>query len=381
MELAWPDEYDEDLQRPSGEDLSPIAVLGPAGSGKSFLIKVVMQQAMADGARVILVCPTRRLVASYREEMPDLDVDSIHRAFRVFDQEVRTLELMASYDLIVVEEIGIVSMELFERLLRIWDGAARRPALVFVGDFRQLRNMDGARACESPHWRNVYTRELRTMRRCKCDVLKKKLELLRVASPSKEQLWDMLRGHLAPLPAHRDGRRADSMTSGPTQSEIGWIFTEHPETVFVTISRRYAAWVNEMAIAHFFGSSFRYATVPVDPESNPANYEGTKFVHYDPLSMPVYAGMRIAFTKNVRPEVDQVNGQEAVVMWADQHGIMCETTTKRHVKVALWTDPDWPGVTYFPVRPAYATTLMKVQGATLQHMTLWLDTPGIEAAA
>ena len=35
---------------------------------------------------------------------------------------------------------------------------------------------------------------------------------------------------------------------------------------------------------------------------------------------------------------------------------------------------------YHPLRLAYATTLMKVQGDTLKHMTLWMDTPGVEAA-
>ena len=58
-----------------------LTILGPAGSGKSYTMQVVMQQAMEFGARVILACPTRVLVASYREEMPGLDVDSIHAAF------------------------------------------------------------------------------------------------------------------------------------------------------------------------------------------------------------------------------------------------------------------------------------------------------------
>ncbi len=42
MQLAWPDEYDVDMQRPQDtEDTRPLALLGPAGSGKSFLMKVV----------------------------------------------------------------------------------------------------------------------------------------------------------------------------------------------------------------------------------------------------------------------------------------------------------------------------------------------------
>ena len=36
-----------------------------------------------------------------------------------------------------------------------------------------------------------------------------------------------------------------------------------------------------------------------------------------------------------------------------------------------WTDEY--RVTYLPIRLAYANTLMKMQGATLKHMTVWLD--------
>eukprot|EP00969_Alexandrium_andersonii_P303927 13434568-Alexandrium_andersonii.AAC.1 len=61
---------------------------------------------MERGARVILVCPTRVLVAAYREKMPGLDVDSIHAAFQIFKPEQQTLDAMANYDLVVVEEIG-----------------------------------------------------------------------------------------------------------------------------------------------------------------------------------------------------------------------------------------------------------------------------------
>ena len=43
-----------------------------------------------------------------------------------------------------------------------------------------------------------------------------------------------------------------------------------------------------------------------------------------------------------------------------------------------WTDDDRN--TFLPMRLGYATTLLKVQGATLAHMTIWLDVPNVEAA-
>ena len=44
-----------------------------------------------------------------------------------------------------------------------------------------------------------------------------------------------------------------------------------------------------------------------------------------------------------------------------------------------WTNEN--RVTSYPFRLGYATTLHKVQGATLDHITLWLDIANVEAAA
>ena len=60
-------------------------------------------------------------------------------------------------------------------------------------------------------------------------------------------------------------------------------------------------------------------------------------------------------------------------------GVLVLTKTGHHVKVFPFTDSE-SGLVFYPMRPAYATTLMKVQGDTLDHMTLYLDVPGIEAA-
>ena len=35
----------------------------------------------------------------------------------------------------------------------------------------------------------------------------------------------------------------------------------------------------------------------------------------------------------------------------------------------------------YPVRPGYASTIMKFQGAELDHITVWLDAVGVPGAA
>eukprot|EP00975_Prorocentrum_lima_P068100 12918747-Prorocentrum_lima.AAC.1 len=130
----------------------PLVVLGPAGSGKSTTVMMAVEEAQNAGARVLVACPTRLLVADYREEFPGLDVDSVHAAFQVYKREEETLAAMEGYDLIVIDEISQLSAALFDRLIRIWSAAGRWPALVFLGDFSQLRGVDETLATQGAHW-------------------------------------------------------------------------------------------------------------------------------------------------------------------------------------------------------------------------------------
>ncbi|CAE7478564.1 unnamed protein product, partial [Symbiodinium pilosum] len=43
-------------------------------------------------------------------------------------------------------------------------------------------------------------------------------------------------------------------------------------------------------------------------------------------------------------------------------------------------DGSFHRVTAFPLRLGYSTTLHKIQGATLPHVTIWMDVPYVRAA-
>ena len=103
-----------------------------------------------------------------------------------------------------------------------------------------------------------------------------------------------------------------------------------------------------------------------------------------PLEMKLYKGMRLHLTRNINKEADFINGMEATV--ADYHpGSKCihvVTKTGRNVAVYPVTDyvEDCGYVTAYPVRPGYAGTVHKLQGAQLPHITIWLDIKGAKAA-
>ena len=47
--------------------------------------------------------------------------------------------------------------------------------------------------------------------------------------------------------------------------------------------------------------------------------------------------------------------------------------------IHLYTDPE-TGSTFFPIRLGYASTIYKMQGATLPHVTIWMNRPSRAAA-
>ena len=359
----------------------PLCVLGPAGSGKSTCLEVVVQRAVEAGAQVGVACPTGVLASSYRVKFPDLDVDTLHGMFRLHKPEHETWDLMIDFDLIVIDEVGQLSRDIFERVLRLWDHAERRPALVFVGDFHQLRGMDPTRAMDSHRWKQVVVRHLRTMRRCQCEELRWKLQLLRTAKPTRQQLLQLVRGHRA-MPD-----RGPGVSQEPTTMDVQGMLAETPSTTFVSITRRNAALLNDLAIEALFGEEEPVCFVPGDPESNTDNYdEAGRQIDCQPQQVPIYIGARVTLTRNVNKEQHFVNGMTAEVIDVRQRCVVVRTRVGNIVTVFPYTDDaievdnEFHRVTYLPLRLGYAVTLQKVQGATLDHITIWLDKPNVEAA-
>ena len=92
----------------------------------------------------------------------------------------------------------------------------------------------------------------------------------------------------------------------------------------------------------------------------------------------VYEGMKVYLTKNFDKKNDFVNGMGATVVHFDASSRCLEvrTDTGKLLSVHLYTEPGENGkgnVTCFPVRVGYAGTIQKFQGATLDHITMWLD--------
>jgi len=214
--------------------------------------------------------------------------------------------------------------------------------------------------------------------RCKDPSFQKLLDTLRADLPSKRVLQNMCRGRKA------------WKSPKPTVEDIAALLKKHPDTTIVTCTRNTAEQLNELAIEATFSNRRPWATLAGEIDTNPANYDSEHKFREDrkplPSEVPIYKGMKLFLTQNVRKEDDFVNGMECVVERFTENGnggaLTVRTKTGHRLVVTKWTNTkvDKFAVRHFPIRPGYASTIHKVQGDEFSHITVYLDRKYMPAA-
>ena len=352
---------------------------GPPGTGKTTVIDKCVRKCLSHGGRVLIALPTAQQASRVRAKHPQADVDTCSGAFFLYKDAVEVMDCLTQYDMIAVDEVSQLSKDDFERILQMWEAADKLPVLVFAGDFWQLPGVQPTRATDSPKWRGVHQIELHEMWRRKDETLRAKLVALRTAMPDKKLLKRIALRHKA-WSGHKE----------PTAWDLQELYRKVPHTTIATCTRRAAALVNDLSIWVLFTTKKKrqLADLFVDWESNADNFdEDNKFITGKPpvpMSMKVYRGMRVHITRNVDKGSDFINGMECTVLsFAPTSGCL-HILTKTGRNLAVYPITDWVTdcgyVTAYPVRAGYASTIHKLQGAELGHITIWLDVPFMRAA-
>ena len=258
--LAENDEEWEEVVEEAHVHSTPVFVTAPPGTGKTTVIDKCVRKCLRDGGKVLYALPTAQQASRVRAKHPQADVDTCSGAFFLYRDALEVMDCLSGYDLVAVDEISQLSQADFERIIQMWETVDKLPALVFAGDFWQLpgfsrEGAEPSKATDSPRWKMLYEVELHQMWRCKDEVLKKKLQVLRTARPSRQQLREICVGH-----------KAWSGHAAPTGWDLQVLYREHPNTIIATCTRRAAAVVNDLSIEILFTTrkKRRLAKIPVD---------------------------------------------------------------------------------------------------------------------
>ena len=350
---------------------------GDAGTGKTVVINCFID---SDPDRIVSLAPTGLAASNLKNGGM-----TIHRFLGALSQDwaqapERVREYLRSLRSLIIEEISMVRSDLFSRLdhdLRIYTGRNQSFGgipLVVAGDFYQLspvakskpeqvfleKNMNGIFAFDAPAWKSAefQNAELKTPHR---QTDQEFLNLLRTVRTGADGLEEQL-------------RRLDSRIQRQPP----------PLSRSLCCYRRQADWINYLHVERLLAPGGHYTgkCSGCYPESEwPA-----------PKHLNVKSGMLALLTAN-DPEGSYVNGDigEVQACWKDSIwiqllrglGIEVYRHTWQNYDYRIVTQPDGSSkleshvigrFTQFPVLPAYAMTIHKAQGQTLDQVHLELGT-------
>ncbi|CAE7243636.1 unnamed protein product [Symbiodinium sp. CCMP2592] len=287
------EEYEDAVVAARGKPM--LLAHGAPGTGKTFAVHEQIRRGVARGARILFALPTGYLAAAMRAKHPDIDVDTFHGGLLFHKDLSEAMGVLTQYDLVILDEVSMLTAAQFERLLEMWRAAERLPCLVMLGDFWQLPTVDPKepRCDESSCWRaNVQVVQFYEQVRCKDACLQRKLDCLRTSVPSKQQLKHILR------------RRRAWKTSKPTAWDVPQLLRTKSDTTVVTCTRSASALFNKLAAKVLFHDRRKrpLGNIPMDYDANDDNFEGRGQLRKGPLSpshTDVFRGERILLTKNL----------------------------------------------------------------------------------
>ena len=188
--------------------------------------------------------------------------------------------------------------------------------------------------------------------RCSDPLYQEYLNTLRYFKPSEMLLQE--------LQAHRVLCTVDP----PTDSHISDVLKTHADAVVLTVSRAATHAVNRVVIDKLFRDQVRSPDIQYDNDLPPS---------------ALYKTMRVMITQNRDKKHGVINGQGAQVINFQNKTVFLRLPNQRAVAIHLVTEVSDDNVkrTFYPIIPAYASTICKVQGQTLKKIMLWLDCPKV----
>ena len=321
---------------------------GPPGTGKSTVLMHLVQWCREKELEVCMLTSTGLLAETYRQHGIGVSTDTFDGGTGYGQMSASDLAPgLIAWTMIMVDEVFSLRRQQLDHLNHAWLRSGRWPIILMCGDPQQLRpwDEDGTECelvCHCNWWKYVQRHTLyHPHRQCHADFAM--TMAIRTSKPTLRWLNDLCETRL--------------VSEGvPDTDTVRQILRLAPATVFLAVSRAAVSHLNSLCSDVLFHRQHCLCRVRTTE---------------DPLTrLPLYYGEKLVITYNIDKERGLVNGKVgslvrvctgALFLHLDRQGV--------HAVPQLTLDDG----TYYPVMRGHALTVAKSQGATLPHVTLYME--------
>ncbi|XP_022809932.1 LOW QUALITY PROTEIN: conglutin beta 1-like [Stylophora pistillata] len=153
----------------------------------------------------------------------------------------------------------------------------------------------------------------------------------------------------------------------PRDIDILNVLKEYPEALILTLTRAATARVNRVAVNNLFEQGDFLGHI--------------RYNDHDEF-IPLFKNMRVVITQNRNKELTVVNGQTGIVITMHNATVFLKLPNDSIVAIyAVIQKVENEMRTTYPIVPAYASTICKVQGQNLGKVIVWLDSAFVPEGA
>ena len=337
-------------------------VTGSHGTGKSQIICAAVTRCIDEGRSVLVACPTGILAGSYRDifKIPNVVCDTVQSCFCIpvlSEDQARTNWTLSKFDIIIIDELSMVSQTIAHHILKTLNEIIVRPVLLVTGDQCQIQPIETIdkkihqvfNIFKDKHfWSLVHHFTLSSQHRVTDQEYETFLQHIRHWKPTEQLLSQIQQGKV--IYDHQD----------PTDQQIENALLQHPNATVLTFTRHATTRVNQIMISSIFAQEHPLATIQCD---------------YEMDVTPIYKNMRVLITQNRNKSQGVINGQLAVIHSIENATVFLKLPNGKIVNTypVTYIDKHNKSFNCYPFTPSYAITIAKSQGQTLDEVILWFD--------
>jgi ATP-dependent exoDNAse (exonuclease V) alpha subunit len=336
-----------------------IFLTGPAGYGKSYAIRAIVEWAAASdvafgvtastGAAALLI-GGRTIHSFLGIGVARQDADTLAATVRMKSKHI--VKRLTRLQLLVIDEISMISDELLDKISSFLQLIRRNPKpfggvqIVLCGDFHQLPSVDGDFCFLSDEWKRA---ELEThilninMRQKHDTILQAILERARVGAITDEDVA--------------------TLSSLKTEEFGNGIMPTRLYSKRMDVDKINKDAFNDLVQSGRRSKNYKTEYSPQPSAITWARSQGI------PETVEICEGAQVVVTWNVNTELGVVNGTRGVVETLGEGYVIIRTRTCGRVTIQplihKLEDDQTVWASFLPLRLAYALTIHKCQGMTL----------------